>query len=350
VSDPEAAPRPVALVIEDDPDVSDLLDMVLTGAGFTVHTAASGAEGIELAREHRPILATIDVQMPQMDGLEATRRIREFSSTYIVIVSTRSQESDVLAGFDAGADDYVTKPIRPRELRARLAAVARRPPTELIAGAEAPAWEPAEEDAERARLLEQITAGEPVPFPTEPAPAPEPEAETASEATDEVAPATDTEVEGGQDGRDGMLEVGMRFVGGWVDFRGLRMNPARGLVVVDDRTVDLPPTQVILLEMLMYAGTRVLTSRQIGLRLRHQTEETSSSTRLQDERMVTGLVDGLRVLIGESTTTPRWFEEMSGGRFRLVRPDGIAPTGDEGDAGDPDHGPDVGQDHGGAGI
>ncbi|MBZ5737042.1 response regulator [Nocardioides mangrovi] len=326
MSDSGVVTRPVALVIEDDPDVSDLLDLVLTQAGFTVHTAASGAEGVELAREHRPILATIDVQMPQMDGLEATRRIREFSSTYIVIVSTRSQESDVLAGFEAGADDYVTKPIRPRELRARLAAVARRPPTELLAGT-APAWEPAQEDAERAQLLREISEGAPAPIPDEPEPVAE---------VDETAPAP----EGGQDGRDGMLEVGMRFVGGWVDFRGLRINPARGLVVVDDRTVELPPTQVTLLETLMYAGTRVLTSRQIGLRLRHQTEETSTSTKLQDERMVAGLVDGLRVLLGESIESPRWFEELSGTRYRLVRPDGTAPTGPGGQV--PDEPPDEG--------
>ena len=327
MSDSATAPRPVALVIEDDPDVSDLLDMVLTGAGFTVHTAASGAEGIELARQHRPILATIDVQMPQMDGLEATRRIREFSSTYIVIVSTRSQESDVLAGFEAGADDYVTKPIRPRELRARLSAVARRPPTALLAGAPAPAWEPAAEDAERAELLKQITAGEPAPIPAEAGREPDHDEGTEEGQHDQH----DKHDQGGQDGRDGMLEVGMRFVGGWVDFRGLRINPARGLVVVDDRTVELPPTQVVLLETLMYAGTRVLTSRQIGLRLRHQTEETSSSTRIQDERMVAGLVDALRVLIGESAETPRWFEELPGTRYRLVRPaggpDGAATDG-----------------------
>jgi DNA-binding response OmpR family regulator len=317
---PETPDRPVALVIEDDPDVSDLLETVLTQAGFTVHTAASGQEGIDLARQHQPALATIDVQMPHMDGLEATRRIREFSSAYIVIISTRSRETDVLAGFDAGADDYVPKPIRPRELRARLAAVARRPPTELLRpGSDAPAapaeaveaaapgWAPAAEDAERAELLRQISAGEPVDFPVE---------HLAPDTADPEA------ADDGRDGREGMLEVGMRFVGGWVDFRGLRMNPARSIVVVDDRLVELPAPQVELLEMLMYAGTRVVTSRQIGLRLRKQTEETSTSTRLQDERMIAGMMAGLRTLLGESLEAPRWFEELPGTRFRLVRPGG----------------------------
>src|SRR6478609_12018655 len=96
--------------------------------------AVNGAEGVALAQEHQPVLVTIDVGMPKMDGLEATRRIRDFSEAYIVIISTRSEERDILAGFDAGADDYVPKPIRPLELRARLAAVARRPTTEIVDG------------------------------------------------------------------------------------------------------------------------------------------------------------------------------------------------------------------------
>jgi two-component system, OmpR family, response regulator len=123
---PAPSAAPVALVIEDDEDTTDLLDLVLSQAGFSVITAATGTEGAELARIHQPALTTIDVSMPGMDGLETTRRIREFSGTYIVIISTRSAEHDILAGFDAGADDYIPKPIRPRELQARLAARGRR--------------------------------------------------------------------------------------------------------------------------------------------------------------------------------------------------------------------------------
>ena len=141
---------PVALVIDDDQDTVDLLQIVLAQAGFAVISASNGPDGIALALEHRPALATIDVTMPDMNGLEVTRRIREVTGTgmYIVIISSRSQEHDILAGFDAGADDYVPKPIRPRELQARLAAVARRP-VEAVSGVAAVAWAPAAEDAAR---------------------------------------------------------------------------------------------------------------------------------------------------------------------------------------------------------
>ena len=308
VSDSSGAAGPVALVIEDDEDTTALLEVVLTQAGFSVVTADNGTDGIALAREHRPALATIDVTMPEMDGLEATRRIREFSATYIVIISSKSQEHDILAGFDAGADDYVPKPIRPVELRARLAAVARRPVAGIIDGPAAPTWEPADVDSARSAFLERVVAGQPIDT-------------SATDSADEV------EEDAGQDGREGMLEIGMRFVGSWIEFRGLRINPARGIVVVDDRLVDMPQEQTDLLEILMYAGTRTLTSRQLAMRLRGQTEETSTTTAAQDQRWLEALMTGLRIRIKDEESAPRWFETLPGGRYRLMRPD--AGSGDD---------------------
>jgi len=310
VSEASGTGGPVALVIEDDEDTTALLEVVLTQAGFSVLTADNGADGIALAREHRPALATIDVTMPEMDGLEATRRIREFSATYIVIISSKSQERDILAGFDAGADDYVPKPIRPVELRARLAAVARRPVAGIVDGPSAPTWEPADVDAARSAYLERVVAGQPLD----------------TSATD-GAEAVEGEEENGQDGREGMLEVGMRFVGSWIEFHGLRINPARGIVVVDDRLVDLPQEQTDLLEILMYAGTRTLTSRQLAMRLRGQTEETSTTTSMQDQRWLEVLMTGLRIRIKDDESAPRWFETLPNGRYRLVRP--AAGSGDD---------------------
>src|SRR5919112_8841 len=116
----------VAVVIEDDADIRNLLRAILAQAGFTCYTAETGDEGIEAVREHQPILTTLDISLPGIDGFEVARRIRAFSSTYVIMLSARDEEIDTLMGLDAGADDYLTKPFRPRELRARIEAMLRR--------------------------------------------------------------------------------------------------------------------------------------------------------------------------------------------------------------------------------
>jgi DNA-binding response OmpR family regulator len=126
----------VAVVIEDEEDIRSLLSTILSQAGFTVHGAASGAEGLDLVREHDPLVTTLDVNMPGMDGFETAKRIRLISSTYIVMLSARTEEIDALQGLEAGADDYVAKPFRPRELRARIDAMLRRPRLHLAVPAE----------------------------------------------------------------------------------------------------------------------------------------------------------------------------------------------------------------------
>ena len=117
----------VAVVIEDEEDIRSLLSAVLAQAGFEVHGAANGQDGLDLVIEHQPLVTTLDVNMPGMDGFETAKRIRAVSTTYIVMLSARTEEIDALQGLEAGADDYVAKPFRPRELRARIDAMLRRP-------------------------------------------------------------------------------------------------------------------------------------------------------------------------------------------------------------------------------
>ena len=298
MSDNSNGPSPVALVIDDDEDTVALLETVLTGAGFQVVTATNGPDGLALALRHRPVLATIDVTMPQMDGLEVTRRVREATDTYIVIISGRSQEQDILAGFDAGADDYIPKPIRPRELQARLAAVARRPATPGGDGPVPAPWAPAAADHARGAYLRLVVAGEPVGFTED-----------------------ETLEEGGQDGRDGMLELGMRFVGSWIEFDGLRINPSRDLLVVDDRLVDTFPEHVKLIETMLYAGTLTLTARQLALRFRGETEATSSRTSVEDRAWFDSEMADLLNRVGDDPQWPRWFR-VRNGRLKLVDPRG----------------------------
>lgn len=116
-----------AVVIEDEPDIRSLITEVLENAGFEVQTAGTGSDGVRLVQELDPLVTTLDISMPGMDGFETARRVREVSHTYIVMLTARAEEVDTLQGLQSGADDYVTKPFRPRELRARVEAMLRRP-------------------------------------------------------------------------------------------------------------------------------------------------------------------------------------------------------------------------------
>lgn len=117
----------IAVIIEDDADIRQLLEQVLEQTGFVTHSAGSGLDGIEQVRRHRPTLTTLDISMPGIDGFETAKRIRAFSDTYLIMLTARNEEIDTLMGLEAGADDYIAKPFRPRELRARIEAMLRRP-------------------------------------------------------------------------------------------------------------------------------------------------------------------------------------------------------------------------------
>jgi DNA-binding response OmpR family regulator len=126
-SEDHVQPRHRALVIEDESDVSDLIVLVLEQAGLEVRTAALGSEALALVRETNPDLITLDLNLPDMDGTDICRQVREFSDAYIIMITARSDEIDRLVGLELGADDYLAKPVSTRELRARAAALLRRP-------------------------------------------------------------------------------------------------------------------------------------------------------------------------------------------------------------------------------
>ncbi|MET0958364.1 MAG: response regulator [Solirubrobacterales bacterium] len=120
-----SAGESLVLVADDDADVRELVVFRLERAGYPVITAADGERALELAREQRPAVCVIDVMMPGLDGYELTKRLRsspETEGALIVLLTASVQEAEVKRGFDAGADDYVTKPFSPSELLERLAA------------------------------------------------------------------------------------------------------------------------------------------------------------------------------------------------------------------------------------
>ncbi len=117
------------LVVEDEPDILELLQYNLKRDGFTVVVAKDGQAGFEAARREAPTLILLDLMLPKLNGLELCRRLKQDELTRsipIVMLTARGEESDVILGLGLGADDYVTKPFRPRELVARLQAVLRR--------------------------------------------------------------------------------------------------------------------------------------------------------------------------------------------------------------------------------
>ncbi len=122
------------LIIDDDVNALKLLGYTLRKAGFNILVAQNGFEGVAKAEEHIPDLIVSDLMMPRMDGYEVTRRIRENPQTRhipIIMLTAKSQVQDKVAGFEAGANDYVTKPVMPAELIARIKAqLATRPPAE----------------------------------------------------------------------------------------------------------------------------------------------------------------------------------------------------------------------------
>ena len=263
---PTQASGRVAVVIEDDADIRNLLSAILTQAGFTCHASGTGAEGIEAVRSHQPIVTTLDISLPGIDGFEVARQIRAFSSTYIIMLSARDEEIDTLMGLDAGADDYLTKPFRPRELRARIEAMLRRYhlPGLTESGGPAPA-----------------TAVPATPAPTAAVPA----------ADDDEA--------------------------GWLEHNGLRINEEMWLCDVDGSPVELTRSEFDLLLAIMQGARRVISKDALALELRGD-YATTGYVSDSDKRAVEVHMANLRRKLNDPVGAPRFIETVRGVGYRLA--------------------------------
>ena len=117
------------LLIDDEDDILEFIRYNLTKAGYEVYTARNGAEGLQQAAAHRPHLILLDMMMPVMDGIETCRALRRdpaLKETMVVFLSALGEEEQQLAGFGAGADDYIPKPIKPKLLLSRIQAILKR--------------------------------------------------------------------------------------------------------------------------------------------------------------------------------------------------------------------------------
>ena len=117
------------LIVDDEPDIIELLDYHLVKQGFVTKSASNGKQALEIAKSFLPDLVLLDLMMPEMDGIETCIQIREnieLKDTIIALLTARSEDYSQIAGFESGADDYITKPIKPRVLVSRIKALLRR--------------------------------------------------------------------------------------------------------------------------------------------------------------------------------------------------------------------------------
>ena len=118
--------KPLVLVVDDEPGILRLIDLVLSNDGFRVISAENGLEALSLADQRRPDLVILDIKMPEMSGMEVMRRIRERIRMPVILLTGQTQDENKVLGLESGADDYIVKPFNPSELSARVRAVLRR--------------------------------------------------------------------------------------------------------------------------------------------------------------------------------------------------------------------------------
>ena len=117
------------LLVDDEPDILEIVGYNLSAEGYNVITADNGVKAVKIAKKKKPQLIILDVMMPEMDGIEACEQIRkipELSETIITFLTARGEDYSQMAGFDAGADDYITKPIKPKVLVSKVKSLLRR--------------------------------------------------------------------------------------------------------------------------------------------------------------------------------------------------------------------------------
>jgi DNA-binding response OmpR family regulator len=246
----------VAVVVEDDADVRNLVEAVLSQAGFEVHSAADGREGVDVIRRLEADVVTLDVGLPDIDGFEVLRRVRQFSDAYVVMLTARTDELDTLTALHTGADDFMTKPFRPRELRARVAAMMRRPRQDTISETPEPA---------------------------------------VTEASAPPAP------------QDSVFR-----------HNGLALNPDSRTVTVDGAAASLTRSEFDLLHALLKGAGAVRSKTDLVRVVRGAYYRADAYIGESDERAVEVHIGNLRRKLREDPLHPRWLQTVRGVGYRLA--------------------------------
>lgn len=309
-----------AVIVEDDPDIRHLLVEVLESAGFSTVSVGNGIDGVRAVIAYQPLITTLDVNMPGIDGFEAARRIRQQSDTYIIMLTGLEEEADVVLGLGAGADEYVVKPFRPRELRARIEALLRRPragapavtaPRQDSVGPSFPGARPTPEPIAHVEPTPPPAAPQPpsapVVVPSSQGPAPwasAPRNEVATRPGNEVAPRAHGD----------LTPTGSP----WIVHRDLQLDPDSRIVLVDGLELDLTRTEFDLLATLMESKRRVRSKADLTLVLRGESYVTSYFVGEADKRAIEAHMTNLRRKLGDNPANPRYIETVRGVGYRLT--------------------------------
>jgi DNA-binding response OmpR family regulator len=311
-----------AVIVEDDPDVRHLLAEVLEAAGFSTVSVGNGIDGVRAVLAYQPLITTLDVNMPGIDGFEAARRIREKSSTFIIMLTGLADEADVVLGLGAGADEYIVKPFRPREFRARVEALLRRPRPETGASANSPRQESVGPSFPGARAQTQAVPVQ--PEIRHPAPGPDTQEFPAVAAMPEpvapVIPVTNVIVPlQGATGSE-LVPAGAAVPGGgyWLVHRDLQLNPETRVVLTGGQDVELTRTEFDLLATLLESKRRVRSKADLTLVLRGESYVTSYYVGEADKRAVEAHMTNLRRKLGDNPANPRYIETVRGVGYRLT--------------------------------
>ncbi len=344
---PDTAGMRTAVVVEDDRDLRHLLAEVFESAGFSVVTAGNGIDGVRAVFAYDPLITTLDVSMPGIDGFEAARRIRQRNtSTHIIMLTAMGEESDMVLGLAAGADDYIVKPFRPREFRARIDAVLRRPrpasgtaPTTRMQESAGPSFPrtssitvptQAERDRDaRERAEDYSRADDESDRPRRAARAAR--AERAQHDDDFVeiprrddgafrpdADQDDDIIIAEVDGPSTDVERHDPTVG-WLSHRDLRSDPETGTTVIGETRIVLSPTEAALLQTLLESRRRIRSRADLTLVLRGESYVTSYFVGEADKKAVEVQMASLRRKLGDAgLATPRYIEAVRDVGYRLT--------------------------------
>ena len=272
--------RRVALVIEPDGEVRGTLGAILARTGFEIHCAEGGSNGVALAAEVEPDLITMALDLPDIDGFEAIRRIRWHSEAHLVVVSSWIDEADVVYGLQAGADDYLGKPLRCREFRARVDALLRR--------------------RERLRrLLHPETWSE---------------RQEAAELWTREARGPKRAVVPGPAGAPTTMRPRLLVL------NDLVVEPAGYTALLHDEELPLTPTEFALLHAILRLGRMVRSKQALVRELRDGDAESGTFVSAADVRSIEVHVANLRRKLGDDALDPRWIETVRGLGYRAARP------------------------------